>query len=95
MIWLSFFVKTGVVELCLVFVDFAAFSCGLGWAGLACAGLAWPGFTWAGLLPLSLSHSRRFFRSAGFSAGHTGEGGVGGREERRGWGILKRGGRKL
>ena len=55
MIWLSFFVKTGVVELCLVFVDFAAFSCGLGWAGLACAGLAWPGFTWAGLLPLSLS----------------------------------------
>ena len=96
MIWLSFFVKTGVVELCLVFVDFAAIFL---WVGLGRAGLCWPGLAWVHLgwaaPSLSLSHSRPFFRSAGFSAGDAGEGGVGGREERRGWGILKRGGRKL
>ena len=58
MIWLSFFVKTGVVELCLVFVDFAAIFL---WVGLGRAGLCWPGLAWVHLgwaapsLSLSLS----------------------------------------
>ena len=83
MIWLSFFVKTGVVELCLVFVDFAAFFL---WVGLGRAGLCWPGLAWVhlGWAAPSLSLSLTLVVSFALQASRLVI------QEREGWGAEKR-----